>query len=343
MALFEKRAFGLDIADHTIEVVEMKKSFFSPRPVVAARQRMPLENGIVDSGRVVNRKMLAEAITLLWNALGSTPASVVFGLPERQVYTSLITIPASSPSAEMIADMAAKTIPIERDDLSLASVVIARTRESTDLLVYGASREYINEWRDFFESIDIAVLAFDHELLAIERGLFGRAAHDPCCVIDIGAERTKIAIFSNGALMYVAALDIAGDAYTREIAKALDLPLDAAEKMKREQGMQPANLYALFTKLLAPMVAEISAAVSYADDALHTKIPRAVLVGGSSQMKGLPEYLAEQLHLPVELGRPFLFSGEQNAGLLYLHYIEAIGLALRGVEPQWETLHPPLR
>lgn len=340
--MFEKIAFGLDIADHTIEVAKLRRSFFSRKMTVLARQRISLEHGIVEHGTLRNRKKLSESLSSLWDLLGTIPQSVVFGLPERQVYTAVLHFPGTEPSREMITDHAAKTVPLEKDDLSFSYKVIARSSNGVDVLMYGASREVMNDWHDFFESVGIVITAFDHELLAIGRGLFGADIPHSSCIVDIGAERTKIAIFTGRGLEYVHAIDSAGDFFTREIAKILDLSIDTAEKMKRDEGMQPVSLAAPFAQFLEPIISEIRTAVRYAQETIHDPISDVVLVGGSAQLKGLPAYLSEQLQLPVRLGGSFLLSKQVNGSLEQLHYIEAIGLALKGLDQVWERRHPSL-
>lgn len=343
MDMFHKKAFGLDIADHTIEVVELRKSFLTQKITVTAKQRVPLEHGVVDHGRLINRKKLSESLNGLWDMLGIVPQSVVFGLPEHQTYTVVLHFSDGNPSDKTIADRVAQTIPLERDDISLSSVRISRSRDGVDLLVYAVSRETMNEWGDFFESIGIDIHAFDHELLAIGRGLFGALPPDTSCVVDIGAERTKIALFSKRGLEYVHALDRAGDVFTMEMSRALELSVDAAEKMKREVGMDPVNVYPLYQKLLEPIITEIHTAALYAHDTLKSPASLIVLVGGSAQLKGIVEYIAEQTKISVKLGSSFLIPGASGADTEQLHYIEAIGLALKDIEPIWEKRHPSLR
>lgn len=343
MDIFGKSAVGLDIADHTLVAVELKQRIFSHAPVITAQSMIPLEYGVVDHGKLTNRKILAETLEILWGRLGVTPKSVIFGLPENQVYSSIIHLQDSRQIDEMIAQEAAKTFPIEKDDLTFSYSLISSSRDGADILVYGASREILNEWRDFFSGIRVDVRAFDHELLAIGRGLFGAAIPKTCCVVDMGAERTKIGIYSKRGLEYVHALDCAGELFTLEISKALELSKDQAEKLKREQGMEPVHLYALFGKVLVPIIEEIRTALSYVGRTTGGAVSSVVLVGGSAQLKGLAEYLGKELALPVSLGAPFILSPADGANPEELHYIEAIGLALKGIDPSWEKKYPSLK
>jgi type IV pilus assembly protein PilM len=343
--MFDVQGVGLDIADHTIEVAVLRKSLFAQRPSIKARARIALEQGVVERGRIMNRKKLDEALTLLWESLGEIPRRVVFGLPEHQVYTTVVHIEESNPSLQTIKDICIKTIPLEKDDLSCSYSLLSRTPRGSDILVYGTSVEIMNEWHDFFESISLEVHAYDHELLAIFRGLFGGAAITrPLCVADLGAERTKIAIFGRNGLEYVHAIDVAGDVFTSELSKQLELPPDQAEKIKREQGMEPTHIYPLFCQLLQPVLNEIKTALAYSKQKNDEQVDTIILVGGSSRLKGLLAYMHEQIGIPVAQGSSFLLKESSSPeGSDTLHYIEAIGLALKDIDPAWEKRHPSLK
>lgn len=345
---FTKKAVGLDIADHTIEVVELEKSLFSPLPSIVSRARIPLEKGIVEHGRLANKKQLLDALSSVWEHGAPKPLlchDVIVGVPERQVYTSVISIetPKGISVNERVEDAAHAIIPLEKDDLAYSYRIIGKKENASEVLLYGTSREVLGEWRDFFENSPYHVRAFDHELLAIVRGLFGRAEHQPVCIVDCGAERTKIAVYSATGLQYVHALDIAGDIFTDQLAKSLDVSKDEAEKIKKEEGMEPLPRRAFFEKLLEPIIHEAVTACDFYEKGSNSKVAEIILVGGSVRLKGLPEFFAEKMGRTVRRGSSFLEIRGTEKEEDQLQYIEAIGLALKGIQPQiWEAEHPSL-
>lgn len=346
---FTKKSIGLDIADHTIEAIELEQSLFSSVPSIVSGSRISLEKGIVEHGRIVNRKQLLDALAVLWERSSPKQFSthnVIVGIPERQVYTSIVTVETQKKVSlnDQVRDIAHTTIPLEKDDLTYAYRVILKKENIFNVLLYGISREVLEEWRDFFSSSPYQALSFDHELLAIIRGLFGRAAHQPVCIVDCGAERTKIAVYSAYGLQYVHALEIAGDAFTDALAKSLDVSKEEAEKIKKEEGLTTLPRRVLFEKILGPLITETSEACKYFEKTANSKVTEIILVGGSARLKGLPEYIAEKTGYSVRKGSPYLSMRggitQQEDGL---HYIEAIGLALKGIQPRiWEEEHPSL-
>ncbi|MEK7123247.1 MAG: pilus assembly protein PilM [Patescibacteria group bacterium] len=346
MGLFSKNIVGLDIADHSIEVIELQKSFGTNRPKVVSRFRMSLAAGVVERGQVVLQKQLLTALDEAMAHAQPRPIEirdVVFGIPERQVYTAVLHLKRERGQSirELIESAAQETIPLEHDDLVTVYRTIATSDRTVEALMYGMSKEVLISWQEFFDGSSYVVRAYDHELLAVARGLFGRRMLAPICVVDVGAERTKVAIYSLHGLRYVNSLEVAGDVFTERIAKSLDIPLQEAEQQKREQGMVPVSFHALFKELLVPIVTEVQTACSLFEEREKTKITEIVLVGGSARLKGLPEYLQEQTGWACRRGSPFLALGEEGERQDSLHYIEAIGLALKGVDSgYWERHHP---
>lgn len=341
-----KTSVGLDIADHSIELIELSQSFFSSRPKVQARSRMTLPVGIVEHGRVVLHKQLLAAIEEVSQKARPRPIElhdVIFGIPERQMYTTILRLPKNqeSPLHEQIERAANESIPLERDDLRYVYRVLSETVEEREVLIYGMSKEIIGEWRDFFTGTPFRVRAYDHELLAVVRGLFGRATPAAICVVDIGAERSKVAISTVHGLHSVNSFECAGDAFTDRIAKELNLAHEVAEQQKREKGMEPATFYALFQDMLAPIIAEITTACEHFEKSEKSTVSRIILVGGSARLKGLPEYIQDQTGRTTQRGSPCLPLNAGDEDHDTLHYIEAIGLALKGLDFRyWERHHP---
>lgn len=346
MSIFKRRSVGLDIADHSIQIVELEQPLFSHTPKIVSKSRRSLEQGIVEKGRVALKKQLLEAlIELVQQAQPREiiPGDVVFGVPEPLVYTQILRLPADRTKSldEEIERIAHESIPLESSDLLYAYRVISQSEGMHEVLLYGTSKEVLADWDDVLVSAGFRVRAFDHELLAVARGMFGSTIPSPICIVDSGAERTKIAVYSRRGLHYVHSVDWAGDYFTEEIAKALDVPKEVAEQMKRDDGIEPLTIHVLFKRLLDPIITEIVTACDFFEKAHHHPVAEIVLVGGSAQLKGLAAYIQEGVKRPCRLGASLLPSLRTETDHDALHYIEAFGLALKGLNQSvWEREHP---
>ena len=139
-------------------------------------------------------------------------------------------------------------------------------------------------------------------------------------LVDIGAGTTDVAIFSGGAIRHTAAIPIAGDLITSDIAMALRTPTKDAEDIKVESGCakqlltdpdQQVEVPGLgdrgprllsrqeISGVIEPRVEEIFALVQQVvresgfEEVLSSGV---VLTGGSSAMPGMQE-LAEDIFL----------------------------------------------
>src|SRR3989344_3849276 len=89
----KQRSAGLDIADHTIEVVEVEKRGNDIE--VVSSGRIKLSPGVVERGMIKNKEKLAWTLReVLKNAKPRPiePENIIFGLPESLLYTHVIEI-----------------------------------------------------------------------------------------------------------------------------------------------------------------------------------------------------------------------------------------------------------
>lgn len=340
--LFTKRSVGIDIADHTIEVVEIIKDREGTR--LWSKGRVFLEPGIVENGRVKDEAKLAKALKKCLQTAKPHPIitrKAVFGLPERQVYihSFYITEHKDSDRESIVLKEVQENIPLKKNNIIFSYKAFPSVDGKTEVLLVAVSKEVAMEWLDFFGGSGIEVDIFDVESLAVFRGLFPKRPEKPVCVIDIGTNTTHVAIFGKKGLWYAYSDNIAGDSFTKEIAKDLSDDEGEAEKLKKEIGLsQPGErIFFTLTKVLFPMVEDIKTTLDYFKKETGEEIGEVVLVGGSSKLKGLADYVKTNLGIPARVGKPALFKSD-----VPLVYVEASGLALRGIEPKWGETDPAI-
>lgn len=337
MKIFNKKAIGLDIADHTIEVVELTKE--GTKINVTSTGRTQLAPGVVERGEIKNADRLTEVLKSLFeNAQPQPikPAGVIFGLPGSLVYTHVFSIGPHEKEKRLglISEEAQSHIPLPSDDLIYSYQIISEKGDKAEIFLVAISRKAFVSWQDFFRTANIKIDAFDIEALAIYRGIFSKQVKLPVCIIDLGSVTTNINIFDEAGIRYSHTLNIGGDAMTAEVARALSVKdLNKAEKEKRKEGLtKPGEKVCnALVKVLEPIVMESNTAFSYLKSQTESSVKELILVGGSSLLSGLPEYFNVNLNIPARLGKPVIIISEDD-GLLYL---ESIGLALRNLESRW--------
>lgn len=175
------------------------------------------------------------------------------------------------------------------------------------------------------------------------------------CLVDIGADTTDIAIFTEGALRFCTSLNIAGEHITNDIALAMRSNSAVAEKIKIEYGKALAQISSdnveinlpegthkfsstfterMLAEVIEPRYEELLMKVQkvlrnsdYEDD-----ISLGVVVcGGGSKIPGLLDLAEDIFHMPVRIGLPHDIKG-QSSFTVDPVYSCAIALAQQGLK-----------
>lgn len=193
-----------------------------------------------------------------------------------------------------------------------------------------------------------------------------------CLLLDIGGGTTDIAVFRDGAPVYLDSLPLGGQHLTNDLARGLTTTVSCAERLKTMYGSlihhsggrgdivevpqvgedDPgcANQVATstMTSILRPRMEEILELVrSRLTDAGVDRAAgrRAVLTGGASQIGGMREFAQQALGKQVRLGRPLARFGlaDANGGPAFATGVGLILYALRNLDHAAEptALAPP--
>jgi len=334
------RSVGVDIADRSIEVVELAKRGGGAH--ITALGRVSLAPEVVERGVIKNRPALAaalrEALRGAETAAGKRGKSsgisarqITFGLPDSQVYIhsfsrSWSAVPKGDEAlGALVLTEAREHIPLEEADLLLSYKVLQRTDTGLDLLIAATSRRLVDDWYRFFAELGL-VAEFDLETIATFRGIFPESVERPVMIINCGAVATILAVFDRGGLRYSRTLPKGGEALTDALVSALKVDRDVAEEKKHEIGIldPESQIFTILLRELAPLKDEIKATIDYYERWSGQKIHGLLLTGGGSQLRGLPDYLRSNLELPAGVARsPFVKQP--------IVYLGAIGLALGGL------------
>lgn len=201
------------------------------------------------------------------------------------------------------------------------------------------------------DDIILEQLASSHAVLTEDEKDLG------VCLVDIGGGTTDIAIFTEGAIRHTAAIPIAGDQVTNDVAVALRTPTQSAEAIKRQHACALAHLADPEHMIEVPGVGERSARVLSQRTLAEVVEPRyeelftlvqaelrrsgfsdliasgIVLTGGSSKVKGCVELAEEVFHMPVRIGYPQNITGLTDV-MNNPIYATGVGLLLYGFQQQ---------
>ena len=182
-----------------------------------------------------------------------------------------------------------------------------------------------------------------------------------CAVIDLGAETTCVAAWEDGKLVGVAHLPIGGATLTHDLAIGLTVPVQVAERVKREHGVADAkSAPARETIDMASYSPEVGGKVTkrFVADIIEARLVElfelvggeldrwgragklaegVVLVGGGARLPGIADLARRELKLSAEVAKDLseqwtLETAHLAAELRDPDYAAALGLALWGVQ-----------
>ncbi|MFH1946858.1 MAG: pilus assembly protein PilM [Candidatus Magasanikbacteria bacterium] len=335
--MFGKKYVGLDIADRTIEIAEVKTT--GSKNEVVSLGRVFLEEGVVERGRIIDKNKLAQALKILFAEAKPNPiepANIIFGLPEAEVFTHIFTTPDEKKIEDAIEQEINQSIPALFKDLIYSYKVLNKKDNELKIFVIACLKEVLQEWRDFFSEQGIDVEIFDTEVLASFRDIFFEPPTSPVCLVDIGSATTRVGIFDSNGLCMSYFSGHAGDLFDIVIAEKLGISAEIAQQKKKELGFLLGNeIYESLADPLTDLVKSIKQNLQFFEAQSLKKVEKIILLGGSSLMKGLAEFFGEQFALPVEVA-----SAKSIKGELPLEYLGAVGLALYGLEKKWQKSDP---
>jgi Tfp pilus assembly PilM family ATPase len=356
----KKPTLGVWISDHTIEVALVAD--VKGGAMLVSHARTAIKKGVVERGRVKRPRDLVDAFEGLLDkaepeSIKINEVNVVFGLQNCVSKTHVFTLPPHrrNQTAQLVDQEIGRIVSIPVDSLAYDYRVTDES-EGVNVTAVTTHSEILDEWQSFFSSIDIVLEEITVESMAQFRALFANEPETATCLVDLGQQETAVAIYTHHKLRYHYVLPFGGDSLTKAYAKSLKLTPTKAEahKIKVGIGCGDDKEHEIAVEELEPVVKEIKNALQLYKKIEGESPTEVVLVGGSAFLKGLVEYLNDQLDVEVRVGQSVFAaqlkpqklpgSTSRTAGIRGATeqevYLQAIGFALMGVDPYWSDMHP---
>lgn len=345
----KRKAFGLDISDLSIKIVELRRTAGSYRTV--AYTDRPLPRGIMVNDVIMNEEHFISNLKEIMVKLdfGSLDTDyVVASIPEPKAFVRVFQIPKISEdkAATVIPYEAEQYIPISLDQAYLDWEILGESDDKLDVLVTASPKSYIDAILNAFKRAGLRPVAFEIESAACARSLIPRNKKDKTVLIlDMDAFRTSLIVVEKGHLQFTSSIPISGEAFTQSIASGLGVSAKEAEKIKREFGLDDSkehqNLKNYLMPVLDSLVAEIRNIIKFHEEHFGTSINEIILCGGSAKLLHLSSSLYQKLvdygNIDIILGNPWINifdAAHKNDTNLSredsLSFTTAIGLAMRG-------------
>ena len=345
-----KESVGIDIGTHSVKVVHLKRLHegfkllnYEIRPTVPVGvEYIPSDLRpdrfapvIVEILKTlhINPKKIQHLVTSVGGDNTSIKQIKTIFLPDEELESALFF-------------EAKKHIPISGTDMILDYQVI-NVEEKTNnmnILLAATSKELLNEHTNTLVTAGLNPNIVDIDSLAVANSFALNAFVEEgiYVLLNLGAHRTNMVIWGPEAKFFARDITDGGYHFTRDIMRKSQLEYDAAENYKMEWGLldDPSAAEAKTITMLDisekstedAIVEEIRRSLRfYVKEAGNSDFRKVYIMGGSSKLKGLKEYIQEKVSIPTDVFMPFInvempekFMDKKDPQLAL-----AIGLAMR--------------
>jgi len=356
------QAFGLDISDLSLKIAELTKQHEGYKLTSFGEFSIPV--GVIEQGEVKQEERLTSIIrSSLSNLEGGKVQTkyVVVSLPEEKAFLQMLQFPRMNIEelSEAVRFEAENYIPYAIDKVYLDFQVVPPLHnhlDHLDVLLASLPKDVVDPYMSVLENAGLTPVALEVESLAISRVLVkGGVVPWPILIMDIGATRTSLSIFSGYSSRFTASIPISAEHFTQGIEKALSVGKSEAEQLKIQHGLsgredsEGKKIFEALTPSLTDFIEQLRKYMTYYESHIghqHLRRPtknvrKIILCGGGANLKGLPEFLTKELKIETSVGNPWhniLPSSLKELPPISfqdsIRYTTALGLSLRGANQE---------
>ena len=318
---------GLDISDLSLKFVQLNK--VRDKITIQAMGRTSLPAGLIKDGEIKNKKEVAKKIKkLIANPQFGKAASeeIISCLPETKTFIKLIEIERTpTPLSEIISNEIGKHIPIPIDELYYDWQIIKTLNGKQLVLIGAAPQNIVNQYIDLLKEAGHSITAMEIEPISICRSLLSEEALKAAGpfeknygIIDIGAKRTSMIIYSKNTILFTASMPISGEEATNRVAETLKIKASQAEKAKIVCGFDEKKADGIIKNILFDMTQKLIKKIHevmefygahFSDRGLINEI---LLCGGGANIKNLGKIISKEFSIPVKHGNALVNLSEAN-------------------------------
>lgn len=301
---------GLDISDLSLKLVQLNKS--GDKITIQAMGKISLPEGLIDNGEIKDRKKVIELIKkLIANPkYGKTSSEEIIAcLPETRTFIKLIEVAKTpNPISEIIESEIEKHIPMPINEIYYDWQVIEKHSDKQLILIGAAPQDIVNQYTELIDEAKLSTAALEIEPISLCRSLLNEESPEfkdqdkkNYGIIDIGAKRTNMTIYSKNTILFTASMPISGKDITANIAKTLDIKEGQAEKAKIICGLDENKAQGIIKNILSDMIEElikkIKETINFYNDNYPKQGPisQILLCGGGANIKNLDKIISQSL------------------------------------------------
>ncbi len=335
-------ATGIDISTSSIKSVHIAEKIHGLE--IDSFDEIFLPEGAVVNGEIVQQEPVVSALKELAKKRKIHTAHV--SLPESKSYLFELNVSGSTKEewragVERHLD---ELVPLPPANVAFDIAPLRTDHKETFVVGVGYATRVIEQVTSILDDAGLEPFSLESETFAAARALLPAHTDETVMIVDIGKTTTKVVIAEKRLPRFATTLAVGGDALTRAVEKYFGVDEKEARRVKIEYGIVSSTGNDEYLSAMLSTVSVIREEVKRRFDYWQTHscvdgrctpVSRVILVGGNATVRGLPEYFAGALKVPVTLGDVFRNLAPRDFWLPSVDhaqsfaYATAIGLALR--------------
>lgn len=301
--------FGLDIGTTAVRVVQLKGK--GANKSVFRYGKIPVDQSIVGRSDVNSLAKLANTIRELLVQSQITTRNVVMGLPTRKIYSVTREFDPLSASdlAKTINFQIERIVPGYQDSKVDWAVLDAHEKEveKREVFICAAPNGFIQERLELLESINLNVLAFEPDSLALVRAMASAKAEQASLIIDIGFNDTDIIVIHKNQPRLITSVATGLSNIIKSIIDLTQTDQAHAQQSVFQIGMRDHPSQQGLKSTIAQAIDIVLIQVRKSIDFFVSRYPgntlaQLTLCGDAAYIPGLAEFISGQTGMQVAIG-----------------------------------------
>jgi type IV pilus assembly protein PilM len=294
-----------------------------PKLVKVARHTLPPE--VVVGGEVRDAEALANEIAAFFSAADLPRKNVRLGIGSSRTGVRVFERPEVDDPRQLanaIRFRAYETLPIPIEEAMLDYQILEDKNGPDRVLLAVAYRDLVDRFAQTCSAAKIELVGIDIEAFALLRAVGGEPltngerAEAARVAVSVGHDRTTVAVSDGRLCEFTRVLDWGGARVTAAIERALDVPTEEAEQIKRSLDIsaspdEPADERTTKAAEAARrevngLARELASSLHFYQDQVDSLgFAEIIVTGGGAHLQGLAEQLEELIGIHVRLADPF--------------------------------------
>ncbi|MCK4553819.1 type IV pilus assembly protein PilM [Candidatus Parcubacteria bacterium] len=301
----------------SLKLVQLNKS--RDKITIQAIGKISLPQGLIEDGEIKDKEKVIDSIRKLIASpkYGKVSSEEIIAcLPETKTFIKLIEVAKTpNPISEIIESEIEKHIPMPVNEIFYDWQIIEEHSDRQLILIGAAPQNIVNQYTTLLDEAKLSTVALEIEPISLCRSLlneelpkFKGQDKKNYGIIDIGAKRTSMTVYSKNTILFTASMPISGKDITDGIAKTLDIKTDQAEKAKIICGLDETRAQGIIKNILSDMIEElikkIKETINFYNDHYPGRGPinQILLCGGGANIKNLDKIIGQAIAIEVKPG-----------------------------------------